>query len=186
MRIVLGLVLLLLQARSAAADGLDRVRSGNAAFDAGRLAEAAAAYRDAMRDAEAAPLAWFNLGVLLARQRQPAESARAFARAARLASGDAQAARAHYNRGVVLERSGELRESLAAFMDALRKDPAREDARINLAIVRARLERDRPMSEPPPTPEDDLDEALQQVPAQSYAFTKGVKRTRPAVAVSDW
>jgi tetratricopeptide (TPR) repeat protein len=180
------IVLLLSQTVLAAGDGLDRVRGGNAALDAGRLAEAAAAYRDATRDPGAAPLAWLNLGVTLARQQQPAEAARAFARAARLASSDGQAARAHYNRGVVLERSGELRESLAAFMDALRKDPAREDARINLAIVRARLERDQPLAPPPPAPEDDLEEALQQVPAPSYAFTKGVKRTRPAVAMSDW
>jgi hypothetical protein len=86
----------------------------------------------------------------------------------------------------MLERNEELEESARAFIAALRHDPSDEDARTNLAIVRARLERERSKEPPPPSPQDDLERALQQVPQQSYAFTKGKKQQRPATAGSDW
>lgn len=166
------------------AQGLDAVREGNAHLDRGSAAAAVARYRAAVRDAAAAPVAYYNLGVALARLEQFEEAARSFARAAQAASADREKARAHYNRGVVLARAGDLRESLRAFMEALRRDPSSDDARVNLAIVRARIEIESPPTAPP-EPDESLQDALQQVPAQSYAFTAGAKRRRP-VAASDW
>ena len=122
-RLALAAVLTLLWAAPASADGLERLRAGNAALDAGRLSEATAAYRDAAGERETAPIAWFNLGIVYARRGRPGDATAAFARAARLAGDDDRlASRAHYNRGVLLERAGDLSESLAAFKDALRRD----------------------------------------------------------------
>ena len=111
----------------------------------------------------------------------------AFARSAALYKGDKLgASRAHYNRGIMLEHTEELEESARAFIAALRADPNNDDARVNLAIIRARLERNRNNEPPPPSPKDDLEKALQQVPQQSYQFTKGQKKQMPARGGSDW
>ncbi len=110
----------------------------------------------------------------------------AFARSAAFYKTDPERGRAHYNRGIMLERTEELEESARAFIAALRADPSNDDARINLAIIRARLERDKSKDPPPPSPQDDLEKALQQVPQQSYAFNKGKKQQRPVTAGSDW
>jgi Ca-activated chloride channel family protein len=179
------LLVLALPVRAAAADGWEAIREGNAALDRGRTREAIAAYRRAAEDAEAAAVAWFNVGVALARQEDPKNAAMAFARAAAFYKSDAERSRAHYNRGVVLEQGAELEESARAFVAALRHDPSNEDARVNLAIVRARLERDR-ANDPPPPQQDDLEKAMQQVPQQSYAFTKGKKTPSPVPVGPDW
>jgi Ca-activated chloride channel family protein len=179
-----GAVLLLVLPAPAAADGWDAIREGNAALDRGQTREAIAAYRRAAEDADAAGVAWFNVGVALAKQEDPKNAAMAFARAAAFLPTEAERSRAHYNRGVVLA-DGELEESARSFVAALRHDPANEDARVNLAIVRARLERDR-AKDPPPPQQDDLEKALQQVPQQSYAFTKGKKSPSPVPVGPDW
>jgi Ca-activated chloride channel homolog len=179
--------LLLMASPARAADGFDVIREGNAAYDAGRTKEAIAAWRRAAEDPEAAALAWFNVGVALARQEEAKNAAMAFARSAALYKADAAgASRAHYNRGIMLEHTGELEESARAFIAALRADPSNDDARTNLAIIRARLERDEQDQPPPPSPKDDLEKALKQVPEQDYAFNKGKKQPRPVTAGSDW
>ena len=183
---VASLLILLAPSQAGAADGWDAIREGNAALDRGRTREAIEVYRRAAQDGDVAAVAWFNVGVALARQDDPKNAAMAFARSAAFYRTDGERARAHYNRGIMLERTEELEESARAFIAALRYDPSDDDARINLAIVRARLERSRSKQPPPPSPQDDLEKALQQVPQQSYAFTKGKKQPRPVTAGSDW
>ena len=183
---VASLLVLLAPASASAADGWDAIREGNAALDRGRTQEAIAAYRRAAQDTDAAAIAWFNVGVALAKQDDPKNAAMAFARSAAFYKTDAERGRAHYNRGIMLERTEELEESARAFIAALRADPSNDDARTNLAIIRARLERDKSKEPPPPSPQDDLEKALQQVPQQSYAFNKGKKQQRPVTAGSDW
>jgi len=181
------LVIALVAAPASAADGQDAIREGNVALDAGRTKEAIAAYRHAAEDADVAGLAWFNVGVALAKEDEARNAAMAFARSAALYRSDRiGASRAHYNRGIMLEHTDELEESARAFIAALRADPNNDDARVNLAIIRARLERNRDKEPPPPSPKDDLEKALQQVPQQSYSFTKGQKKQLPARGGNDW
>jgi hypothetical protein len=183
---VTGLLVLLLPA-AAQADGWDAIREANALLDRGRTREAITIYRKAASDdAEVAAIAWFNVGVALAKQGDPKNAAMAFARSAAFYQTDGERSRAHYNRGIMLERNEELEESARAFTAALRADPSNDDARVNLAIIRARLERNRSKEPPPPSPKDDLEKALQQVPDQNYAFNKGKKQQRPVTAGSDW
>lgn len=169
------------------AQGRDAIRAGNAALDAGRLDVAEARYREAARDSDTASVAWFNLGLVMARRGQDEVAARTFAGAAERAASNSDKARAQYNRGIVLARGGQLREALGAFMEALRRDPAHENARVNFTIVRARIEREsRGRATPPPDPSDETREALEQVPAQSFAFTRGTRKQRPVRAGDDW
>jgi Ca-activated chloride channel family protein len=180
-------LLILLVPATARADGWDAIRQANALLDRGKTREAITMYRQAAADdAEVAAIAWFNVGVALAKQDEPKNAAMAFARSAAFYQTDGERSRAHYNRGIMLERNEELEESARAFVAALRADPANDDARVNLAIIRARLERDRSKEPPPPSPKDDLEKALQQVPDQNYAFNKGKKQQRPVTAGSDW
>jgi Ca-activated chloride channel family protein len=184
---IAGLLILLAPATARAADAWDAIREANALLDRGRTREAITIYRQAASDdAAVAAIAWFNVGVALAKQDEPKNAAMAFARSAAFYQTDGERARAHYNRGIMLERNDELEESARAFVAALRADPSSDDARVNLAIVRARLERDRSKQPPPPSPQDELEKALQQVPEQSYAFNKGKKQQRPVTAGSDW
>lgn len=63
-----------------------------------------------------------------------------FDRAAELfARGDD--ATSHYNRGNALARGGRLQDAVAAYDEALRRDPALEDARANRAAVLAAMQR---------------------------------------------
>ena len=183
---VASLLVLLAPAAALAADGWDAIREGNVALDRGRTREAIDAYRRAAQDTDAAGIAWFNVGVALAKQDDPKNAAMAFARSAAFYQTDGERTKAHYNRGIMLERNEELEESARAFIAALRHDPNNDDARTNLAIIRARLDRERSKEPPPPSPQDELEKALQQVPQQSYAFTKGKKQQRPVTAGSDW
>jgi Ca-activated chloride channel family protein len=183
---VASLLVCLAPAAALAADGWDAIREGNAALDRGRTREAIDFYRRAAQDTDAAATAWFNVGIALAKQDDPKNAAMAFARSAAFYKTEGERARAHYNRGIMLERNEELEESARAFIAALRHDPGNDDARTNLAIIRARLERERSKEPPPPSPQDELEKALQQVPQQSYAFTKGKKQQRPVTAGSDW
>ncbi len=186
MRRGIALLVAMLTAPAVSAQGLEALRAGNAALDGGRLDVAEARYREAARDSDSAALAWFNLGIVMARRGQDPLAARTFAGAADRATSNADKARAHYNRGVVLARAKQLREALGAFMEALRRDPAHQAARVNFAIVRARLEREsKSRATPPPDSPDETREALEQVPAQSFAFTRGGRTSRPAGA-NDW
>jgi len=186
-RLATALTIMLAAATAVWAQSLDALRAGNVALDAGRLDVADAHYREAARDADLAALAWLNLGLVMARRGQDEIAARTFAGASERATANADKARAQYNRGVVLARAGQLRESLGAFMESLRRDPAHEGARVNFAIVRARLEREsRSRATPPPDSPDETRQALEQVPAQSFAFARGARKTRPVRAGDDW
>lgn len=162
---------------------------GLAALANGDLDRAAAAFDEAMSEGpEVADRAAFDLGVARNAQSRFAEAATAFSRAADLARTNAIRASAHYNRGIVLATQGALPQSLAAFAQALRAAPDHERARINYAIVKARLARDssRQGQTPPPESQRDREREIQQTPDQAYGFTSGLRATRPVRSATDW
>ncbi len=140
-----------------AGDGARHGRSGNAHYDAGRYAEAAAAYRaglDARGGAGGTlPAALrHNLGLALFRDAQHEEAAAAFAQA-RAAAGSPQAfARAAYNAGLNAAAADDPQAALALFRAALLADPAHEDARYNYELLMRNQPEEQPQSERPPPP----------------------------------
>ena len=105
---------------------------GLALQGAGRLEEAAAHYRDAIRLRPAYPEALYNLGNVLAAQGRPAEAEAQYERA--LAFDDRFAA-VHNNLGNVLVMQGKVEEGKRHYRRALELNPGYADARRNLAVA---------------------------------------------------
>jgi tetratricopeptide (TPR) repeat protein len=105
---------------------------------AGRLSEAAAAYRRAMALDPAEPTFHFNLGNVLYRLQRPGAAAECFRRAAGI---DPCYVKALNNLGSVLLEMGRPEESIAEFQRVLRLAPTYADAYFNLAEALAHLGR---------------------------------------------
>jgi len=98
----------------------------------GRLDEAIAEYRAALRILPDVA-DWRNaLGLLYLRQNRLAEAAGQFAIAARLRPGFADA---HTNLGAVLARAGRAKEAIAQYEEAARLTPNDASTRFNLSVV---------------------------------------------------
>lgn len=182
------LVILSTRTGPAWAQGPETIREGIAALSAGHLDAAADLFLRATKAPRMESIAFFNLGIVRARQNRNAESATAFERAAELATTDFARAQARYNRGVVLVQLGQLQDGLSEFAQALRLAPSDENARTNFAITRARLERDRARVTPPSTTPrpDEVRRALERVPDQSYDFANGTRVSRRLALEKDW
>jgi tetratricopeptide (TPR) repeat protein len=161
--------------------------AGLSALAERRLPAAADAFERASTEGAAVDRAFYNLGVVRAQERQVRDATAAFARAADVTSSPAIAAAAHYNRGVVLAEQGALPQSLAAFAQALRVSPAHEDARINYAIVKARLARAqaRRKQDPTPTEQQERERQIAEAPDQLFGFPNR-RTTRPVRPATDW
>ncbi len=105
---------------------------GNALNDQGKLDEAIAEYREAIRlkpdDAEA----HFNLGNALATRGSSTRPSPNTATAIRLKPDDAEA---HFNLGIALRDQGKLDEAIAEYREAIRLKPDDAEAHYNLGIV---------------------------------------------------
>jgi tetratricopeptide (TPR) repeat protein len=161
--------------------------AGLGALAGGQLPAAADAFERASTEGTLIDRALHNLGVARARQRQSRDATAAFARAADVASSAAIGAASHYNRGVVLAEQGALPQSLAAFAQALRVSPTHEDARINYAIVRARLARARARNaaDPATREQQERERQIAQAPDQAFGFPTR-RNTRPVRPATDW
>lgn len=170
--------------RAVSAQDPDAVRAGLEALGAGHLDSAADLFANAARAASTAGIAFYDLGIVRARQHRLSESAAAFAQAATLLP-EGSRARAHYNLGVILAERGQLARALEEFANTLRIDPTDEKARTNLAITKARLARNRPRVTTS-TPPDAVRRALERTPDQSFAFVNGRRSTRRQSPDRDW
>lgn len=187
--VVLAAGLALVAAERVAARRPSAVPGGLAALAAGKLDTAAAAFDRAMKsEPTLADRAAFDLGVTRAAERRMSDAAAAFARAAELTTSVEVRASAHYNRGIVLASLGALPQSLNAFAQTLRLAPGHERARINYAIVKARLERNaaRRAQDPAADTDREREQQIQQTPDQTYGFTTGRRTTRPVRSATDW
>ena len=111
---------------------------GDDLLEAGRLAEAAAAYRRARAGAPAYRQAWSGLGLTELRRGDFAAAERAFAEIERLDPASASAAN---DRGVALVRLERHGEAVEAFTRAAARDPTDAVILRNLAIALRRLGR---------------------------------------------
>lgn len=187
--VVLAIGLALVAAERIVARRPSALPGGLAALASRDLDRAAAAFERAMKDEPAlADRAAFDLGVTRTAERRGADAVAAFARAAELTPSVEVRASAHYNRGIVLASLGALPQSLSAFAQALRLAPGHERARINYAIVKARLDRNaaRRAQDPAADTERDRERQIQQTPDQAYGFTAGRRTTRPVRSATDW
>jgi tetratricopeptide (TPR) repeat protein len=108
---------------------------------AGRLAEAEAAYTDALALAPARAAIRHNLAVLAAERGDHAD---ALTHLDAVIAAEPAYAAAHYNRGVALQKLGRMREAIAAMTTSVGLEPGNYDAHRALGFLRlAGGERDR-------------------------------------------
>jgi len=104
---------------SANPSAADRLELGTSLARSGRLDEAIAAFREALRIEPRYATAYYNLGLSLLENQQPREAADALASAVSLSPGDARAQRAL---GVALRQSGRQEEAIRALRRAVALD----------------------------------------------------------------
>jgi protein O-mannosyl-transferase len=114
-------------------EALTSYERANALRDQGRLADAEAAYREAIRLDPAFAGARINLGIALAMRGVADEAASQLSEAIRLDPGDASA---HYNLGALLARQGRTTEAKAQFEETLRISPGHAGAKRALDDLR--------------------------------------------------
>jgi Flp pilus assembly protein TadD len=102
---------------------------GNALREQGKVAEAIAAYREAIRLQPDRTSAHSNLGLALLKQGKVAEATAEFREAIRLRPDDAVA---HSNLGNALRAEGKVAEAIAAYREAIRLQPDLAVAHSNL------------------------------------------------------
>jgi Ca-activated chloride channel homolog len=143
------------------------VRSGNAAYSQSRWIEAEIAYRKALDLSPDLLEASFNLGNALLRQGRHAQAISAYQRALAVAGEPATAARIWYNQGHAHLAVKDFEAAAEAFRQTLRKQPADEEARRNLAICYQQI---RAAKQPPePKKEDNSDQQNQQQQEEQQA-----------------
>ncbi len=142
------LPLVALAAVSCGDPAAERNAAGTAAFDEGRFADAAAAYREALAAAPGDPRLALNLGRALHALGEY-EAAIVATRRALTGDDDALAARAYYQLGVHQFERGDLVAARSAYIETLLLVPADADAKLNLEIVNTLL------AALAPPPEDD-------------------------------
>lgn len=119
----------------------------------GKWAEAAALYREALKEEPKSADATYNLALCLYRQGQFDKAEPIFKKALELAPPGSLKGQAAYNMGNTQFRQKKLKEALESYKVALRWNENDEDARYNIQVV---LDQLNPPKQPPkPKPKDD-------------------------------
>ncbi len=112
------------------AEGL--IKKGNEAYNQKQYDLAQENYKKALNKNPINTKAQYNLGNALYRNKKSEDAVNAYDITIQNSKLPAEKQGAFYNKGVVLQHSKKLPECIAAYKDALRLNPADEDARINL------------------------------------------------------
>ena len=118
------------------------IKKGNEAYADNKFDEAAASYSKALEVNKTSNKAALNLGNALYKKGEMEQAVKAYEQAVANSTTAIDKATAWYNKAVVLHNNKKLTESIEAYKNALRNNPADEDARFNLqkAIVKQQEE----------------------------------------------
>ena len=108
------------------------LKKGNEAYAKKEYAAAADNYKKVIAKTPAEEKAQYNLGNALYKNGKPEEAVQAYDAAIANSKLPADKAGTWYNKGVVLQNDKKLPECIEAYKNALRINPADEDARLNL------------------------------------------------------
>lgn len=114
------------------------VAEGNEAYAKGQYPDAEAQYKKALEKNASSKEGHFNLGDAYYRQDRHDEALKSFASAEAAAARKNDKSAALYNSGNALLKAGKTAESIEAYKQALRLNPADEEARYNLEYARKR------------------------------------------------
>ena len=132
------LMMLSLPGQSSAQTVRAHVKEGNEAYSKQQYPDAEAQYKKALEKKASSKEALFNLGDAYYRQDRQEEALKSFASAEAASVRKNDKSGAFYNSGNALLKAGKAAESIEAYKQALRLNPADEDARYNLEYARKR------------------------------------------------
>ncbi len=110
----------------------DLIRQGNQAYNKDQYQAAADNYKKAVEKNPFDTNAQYNLGNAQYKNNKTEEALKAYDAAIAGSRNDVDKAGAWYNKGVVLQNNKKLAECIDAYKNALRLNPADDDARLNL------------------------------------------------------
>jgi Ca-activated chloride channel homolog len=160
--------LMLLQHSAQGQDAAELLRNGNNWYTAQQFEKSANAYRSVAVTDPMRATAQYNLGNALFRLDKAEDALPAFTAAAENTKDRALADKAWYNKGVALSKLKRLEESIDAYKNALRRDPADQQARENLQKALLELKKKQPpkkqpQQKPKPQPQMNKKEAEQRL-----------------------
>jgi len=129
----------MVQAQSASPE----LQTGNRAYKQQQYANAAESYRKVLARTPGNPVAGYNLGNALFRDKRNGEAQQAYDQAISAARGTRLLSDAWYNKGVALGADQKLEESISAYKNALRLNASDTMARDNLQRAMNELKRRR-------------------------------------------
>lgn len=112
------------------------VRSGNEFYIDSMFSEAETDYRSAIKSNSTDPVARFNLGNALLRERNPKDAADQYAGVLKLTKKTLYLAKAYYNLGFIFQSQQQYGEAISNYENALRNNPHDNESRYNLALCR--------------------------------------------------
>jgi tetratricopeptide (TPR) repeat protein len=112
------------------------VRKGNTQYLDSMFNDAETTYRKALKKNAKDPVANFNLGNSLLRQRNPKDAAQQYEAAIKNTKNPLYQAKAYHNLGVILQSQKQYDEAITSYANALRNNPRDDESRYNLALCR--------------------------------------------------
>jgi len=110
----------------------EEITQGNELYKQRKYGEAASHYQKAVTKKTGEAAAHYNLGNALYKNNDTDSALKAYDKAIAFSKTNKDKAAAWYNKGVLLQNDKKLRECIDAYKQALKLDPADEDARLNL------------------------------------------------------
>ena len=160
---------------SAAADTASQNNEGNRLYNQKKYDEALKKYTDAQASKPAAPELHYNIGNVLFRKGEYAKAVEEYLRA-QTAPDAALSQSATFNRGNALMAQGQLQEAVNAYIQALRSNPADQDAKRNLELA-LRLMQEQQKQQQQDSSKDQKDNQ-KKPPPQQPRIRRNRNRTR--------
>ena len=108
------------------------IKKGNEAYTKQEYEKAVSQYQKVIEKSPSNEVAQFNLGNALFKSNKPDDAVSAFDNAVTRSKNNDSKSQAYYNKGVVQQNNKKLPECIASYKNALKLNPADEDARQNL------------------------------------------------------
>lgn len=130
--------LLVVAASIASAGAQERrdIKEGNKKFRQGNFADSEVYYRKALEKNAKNPQALYNLGNALFAQKSDSAAVRNFEKAISAEKNPLRQAMAYHNIGVVCQSHKMYQEAIEAYKNALRRNPADDEARYNMELCK--------------------------------------------------
>ena len=112
------------------------VRKGNAFYLDSMFVEAETNYRNAIKQNSTDPIAHFNLGNALLRERNPKDAAAQYEKVLKYTKNPLSLAKTYHNLGVIFQSQKQYGEAISNYENALRNNPHDDESRYNLALCR--------------------------------------------------